>query len=241
VLPSWAALIGGALLAVQVVLLGNWVVWVARLIAARPARWVRATAWLLAGGTVAAFCASWLRWWSSFEALGVTMDVFRQTQGALLRTASVAWTSLDHTLISVTMHPAALAFAAPEVLAMVSLVLLWLLPLWLGTGRSTVRLAVVVGLAGGGVWLAFELVLRALLRGDLSPQVRASEAVIAVLTAWELAGVVLVQFLVSAVATVLRGSLAASLSRRRPLVSLARLASGRCTRPMPACRSSRRR
>lgn len=211
VLPGWAAVIGGALLAVQVVLLCCWVVWVARLISGRAARWVRVTAWLVAGGTVAAFCASWLRWWSSFDALGVMVEVVRQTQEALLRTASVTWTGLDHLLINVAMHPVALGFAAPDALAMVSLVLIWLVPLWLGTGRSTVRLALVVGLIGGGAWLVFELVLRALLRGDLSPQTRASEAVIAVLTAWELGAVVLAQLVVSAVAVVLRGSLAAAL------------------------------
>lgn len=210
-LPGLPAIIAGAVLAVQVVLLSCWVVWLAGMIRVRPSVRVRRIAWLAVGATVGGLCVSWLSWWSSFARLDVIVEVVRQTQATLLRIADVTWTGVDHALISVVLHPVVLGFAEPNTPALVCLVLIWAVPLALGAARGMVRFALLAGLIGGAAWLAVELIIRAVLRGDLDATVRASEAVTEVLTAWEIGAVVLAQAVVAAVVVARRPNLAAGL------------------------------
>ncbi|HET9140649.1 M48 family metalloprotease, partial [Actinophytocola sp.] len=203
-LPRVAGLAAGLSLAPQVILLTAWLAWVAGLVAAREPGRLRRLAAVAAGAAVVGFCVSWLQWWSALSRMDIVVDIVRQTQGALLRIVDVAWTGLDHALVSVVLHPIVLGFAEPDPIAMVSLVLIWAVPLLLGAARAGLRFALFAGLLAGAALLGYDLVLRAALRNGVAEPLRTTEGMVAVLTAWEIGAVVLAQFLVAVVVTARR-------------------------------------
>ncbi|WP_092929581.1 M48 family metalloprotease [Actinopolyspora alba] len=198
-LPGVVVLLAGGLLAVQLVLLSRWVHRCSLLLHRNRLAWVRVLGWSAIGTAVSLLGWSWLRLWAFFESLRLTPSVFGRLGASITGfAAEAAWTDLDRALLSVTWNPVVLGFGARNLALCTGLVLLWAVQLLLAH-RTRIRFALSVGLLGAAAWLVFDLAVKAAMRGTVPLSERSTDAFRAVLSAWEFAGAVAVQFTVAAV------------------------------------------
>ncbi|MDP9643227.1 Zn-dependent protease with chaperone function [Actinopolyspora lacussalsi] len=198
-LPGAVVLLAGGLLAVQLVLLSRWVHRCSLLLHRNRLAWGRAVGWSAIGTAVSLIGWSWLELWAFFESLSPAPSVFGQFGASITGFAAEAgWTGLDHALLSATWNPVVMGFGARNLALCAGLVLLWAVPLLLAH-RTRIRFALLSGLLGAAVWLVFDLAVKAAMRGTVPLSERSTDAFRAVLSGWEFAGAVAVQFAVAAV------------------------------------------
>ncbi|MGJ7907896.1 M48 family metalloprotease [Actinopolyspora sp. H202] len=198
-LPGVVVFVVVGLLVGQLVLLSWWVYRCSRLLHRERIARARVAGWSAVGTAVSLLGWSWLELWSSPENLARASSQLTRLGTPIADFGSqTAWTGLDHALLSATWHPVVMGFAARNLALCAGLVLLWVVPLLL-TRRTRIRFALPAGLLGAAAWLAFDLAVKAAMRGTVPLSERSTDPFRAVLSAWEFAGAVAVQFAVAAV------------------------------------------
>lgn len=196
-LPSIATLVGALLLASVVLAVLCWVSWCAGLAEHAPtAR--RTAARLVAVVTVALLGTSLLYLWGgrSMDSYGRGIGIIQRATENYLRDGT--WTDADLLLNRVVEHPV-LAFAGGSLPLLAGLTLVWLLPLWLqGFGANRrIRSAMIGAVLGALIWLVGDLLVRTFARWTALPENRHTVVFARVFLDWEVALLLIVQFLVT--------------------------------------------